>query len=453
MSKNTSEFVCVNCGYKSARWQGKCPECNEWSSFEEKKVVLSAKGGKRVQGGLTELIKLDSIEKLQQKRMPTGSMEVDTVLGGGLVVGSLVLLGGDPGIGKSTLSLQIAVNLQSSGKSVIYVAGEESPYQIKMREIRLGKSNDLAVLPETNLEMIIEVISREKPDVVVIDSIQTLYSELSSGVTGGVSQIVYSTNTLMRFAKSSGTAIVIIGHVTKEGVLAGPKTLEHMVDAVLYLEGERYGSLRMLRCIKNRFGSVGEVGVFEMRGDGLFEVDNPSGLFLEGASLGKPGTCVTCVLEGNKALIIEVQALVSKASFGYPKRTVSGFDSNRLQLILAILEKYAKLPLSSYDVYINVTGGYQLSERASDFAVAIAVITSLLEKSFSKTSLAFGELGLSGEIRGVSQSDKRVKEARKLGFHKIFTGASEKSRVSGKMEDVVICKNIYELVEQIKKNR
>lgn len=450
MAKLEKQFVCANCGYKSQRWQGKCPSCSEWNTFSEQQIVKAgAKQRNTFVGGSAEIVSLKNIGMMKEKRFSTGSLEFDEVLGGGIVAGSLILLGGDPGIGKSTLALQTAVHLEQKGKKVVYVAGEESPYQIKMREQRLGEEHDLHVLPETNLEIILTTLQNIQAEVVVVDSIQTLYSEESGGVTGGVSQIVYATNALMRFAKLTETSVIIIGHVTKEGVLAGPKTLEHMVDAVLYLEGERYGTLRLLRCIKNRFGSVGEVGVFEMKAGGLVAVTNPSGLFLEDASLGKSGSCVTCVVEGNKALLVEVQALVNKSAFGYPKRTASGFDANRLQLILAILEKHLKIPVATHDIYINVTGGFKLEERAADLPVALAIISSLKDLALPKNMVAFGELGLSGEVRGVVQGDKRIKESGKLGFTKVITGDL---RSAGKQSaSVVYVGHIREILEIIKK--
>lgn len=435
---NVKKFVCKNCNYSSAKWQGKCPECGEWSTLEEQVVNVVKASKKRF--GLSVAgtpIAISEVTTLKEERASTGLVELDEVLGGGLVAGSLVLLGGDPGIGKSTLALQAAVNMSALGKTVLYVSGEESSYQIKMRAERLSAKSDLLVLTETNLESIIAALSSNKYDVVVIDSIQTLYSEEVNGVTGGVSQIVYSTNSLMRFAKSSHTAIIIIGHVTKEGTLAGPKTLEHMVDAVMYLEGERFGTMRLLRSIKNRFGGVGEVGVFEMTGGGLREIMNASSIFLDEASLGKPGSSVACIVEGNKALLVEVQALVSKASFNYPKRTTSGFDNNRLQLIVAILEKHMKAPLSNYDIYVNVAGGFKLEERAADLPVALAILSSLKETAIARGIAAFGELGLSGEVRGVQHLEKRLKECEKLGFKKVLVGGRKEVK-DGSFKKLVV---------------
>lgn len=430
MPKTEKQFVCASCSSVSLKWQGRCSKCQTWNTLEEKQVFSQVPGKSKSTHSepSKKLVSLSNIGAQQYKRLKTGFKEFDDVLGGGLVVGSLVLLGGDPGIGKSTLALESAVNIQALGSRVVYVAGEESPFQIKMREGRLNKSSSLDILPETNLETILASLSSIGAEVVIVDSIQTIYSDQSTGVTGGISQIVYITNAFMRFAKQTGTTIIIIGHVTKEGILAGPKTLEHMVDAVLYLEGERFGMLRVLRGIKNRFGSVGEVGVFEMTTEGLKEVTNTSGLFLDSASLGKAGSAVTCVVEGNnKAVLVEVQSLVNKTSFGYPKRTVSGFDASRLQLILAIVEKYLKLPMSNYDVFINVTGGFKLEERAADLPIALAVISSLKEYAMPSGMVAFGELGLTGEVRSVVQTQKRIKESFKLGFSSIYTGKSKDS--------------------------
>lgn len=445
MNKLSQQFVCVNCAFTASKWQGKCSGCGAWNSLEARTIAFSSGSSSKV-GTLTELISLKNLTTHQLARLDTGFNEFNEVLGGGLVAGSLVLLGGDPGIGKSTLALETAINLVAGGVKVIYVAGEESPYQIKTREQRLGKTQDLNVLAETNLEIILAQLALHNPKVVIIDSIQTIYSEESSGVTGGVSQIVYVTNALMRFAKQTNTTIIIIGHVTKEGVLAGPKTLEHMVDAVLYLEGERFGVLRVLRCIKNRFGSVGEVGVFEMTSVGLKAIANPSGLFLGEMSLGSPGSAVACVLEGNKVLLVEVQALVNKTAFGYPKRTASGFDANRLQLILAILEKHLNLPLNNYDVYINVTGGFKLDERSADLPIALAVVSSLKNLALPSKTVAFGELGLSGEVRGVVQIQKRIKECKKLGFSNLLFGyvateanSKPEGRIIKKVQELVVC--------------
>jgi DNA repair protein RadA/Sms len=382
------------------------------------KSALGATAGK--------VLLLSELEDQKTARFSTGIGELDSVLGGGLVPGALVLLGGDPGIGKSTLALQAAVNIAGNNKKVLYISGEESAQQIKLRSARLESSGDLLVFPETNLETIVATLIAQQPTLAVIDSIQTISSGEVSGVVGGVSQVAFATNTLMRVAKQQHTSILIIGHVTKDGMLAGPKTLEHMVDVVLYLEGERFLSLRLLRSSKNRFGSSGEVGVFAMTEQGMIEVKNPSAMFLENRLTGLPGSCAAAILEGNKVLILEIQALTNPSQFGYPRRTTSGFDLNRLQLILAILQKSLQINLSSHDVYVNVAGGFNISERAADLPVALAILSSFKNKALSEGLLAFGEIGLLGEVRGVTQSEKRAKEAVKLGFSEIVSNTVTK---------------------------
>lgn len=427
MSKNTTIFECSNCGYQSPRWQGRCPECSKWDTFQQEQApsAQSVAVSKAAPGKVINLAEFKDNQKT--KRTKTGIDELDNVLGGGLVQGSLIMLGGDPGIGKSTLALDAALNLSKSGEKVLYISGEESAIQIKDREGRLNKNIPLDFLAETNLEVILSTLEKNNYTLAVIDSIQTIFSNEVNGVTGGVSQIVYATNALMKYAKGSSTSLVLIGHVTKEGILAGPRTLEHMVDVVLYLEGERYGMFRLLRGVKNRFGSVGEVGLFEMTGEGLKEVLNPSAMFLEGRSSGKSGSCVSVVLEGNKVLLVEVQALVSKSSGGYPARRSSGFDANRLQLILAIMQKHLELPIQNFDVYLNVAGGIKLEERAGDLSVVMAVLSSFYNQAVPDTIAAYGEVGLGGEIRQVSSFDKRKKEATKLGFTKTVSSKEIKS--------------------------
>ncbi len=428
MAKTTTQFICANCGFTTSRWQGKCPECNEWNTFSEN-AVRTSKVGAVVTAGKPELLSKHIDAKVN--RTQTGMGEFDSVLGGGLVAGSLVLIGGDPGIGKSTLALQVALNLSRSGEQVLYVSGEESSHQIALRSSRIDKTVDLRILPETNLESILATLEAESPALAIIDSIQTIVSDEVNGVVGGVSQVSFATNSFMRLAKSLNISLVIIGHVTKEGMLAGPKTLEHMVDTVLYLEGERFTSLRLLRCIKNRFGSTGEVGVFEMTEQGLMEVINPAALFLEHRTANVAGTCVTAILEGNKVLLLEVQALTNPTSFGYPKRATSGFDTNRLQLLVAIMEKRLGVKLGAQDIYINVAGGFSLQERAADLPVVMAILSSLHNQVLPEDLIAFGEVGLAGEVRGVVQVEKRVKEAKKLGFGRIYTAHVKASTDSG----------------------
>lgn len=388
--------------------------------------------------------RLSELSDKPLERLSTGISELDNVLGGGMVPGSLVLLGGDPGIGKSTLGLQIAVNVDRAKKKVIYISGEESAQQIKLREQRLKVRGDVPVLGETSLETILATLIAEQPDLVIVDSIQTVNSEQVNGVVGGVSQITFATNSLMRVAKEYHIITLIIGHVTKEGMLAGPKLLEHMVDAVLYLEGERFHSLRLLRSSKNRFGGAGEVGVFEMREEGLIEVLNPSELFLENRDKHLPGSCTTAIMEGNKVLLLEVQALANPSNFGYPRRTTSGFDLNRLQLILAILQKTLGLNVSSQDVYVNVAGGFKIDERAADLPVALAILSSLNNKALPEGIVAFGEMGLLGEIRGVPHAERRIKEAGKLGFTTAVVGGSKQPGIK-KSPNGVNVENVNEL--------
>lgn len=448
MTVNKSIFICDNCGAKSPKWQGRCSACGEWNTLSEQKLITgngTKKASLNARAGSPVL--LSEVDGSKQPRFDTGIAEFDLVLGGGIVPGSLVLLGGDPGIGKSTLALQLANHLATEGKQVLYVSGEESLGQIKMRNERLKTHSDLRVIPETDLETVAMTLIQEKPDAVVIDSIQTLNSQNVNGVAGGVSQLSYATNLLMKVAKENSIAILIIGHVTKEGMLAGPKTIEHMVDAVLYLEGERFGNLRLLRSSKNRFGSVGEVGVFDMQEDGLKEVSNTAGMFLEEHNDKLPGSCITAIMEGNKALLLEVQALTNTSNFGYPKRTTSGFDVNRLQLIIAILQKTLKINLGNQDVYINVAGGFRVEERAVDLPVALAILSSYYGDSLPAGTLAFGEIGLLGEVRPVAQMDKRLREAVKLGFGIAITANNQKLQKSISLQQV---KSVLDLKKYFK---
>lgn len=423
-SKSKIQFVCSNCGYKLPRWQGKCPGCEEWNTLAEETVAMGLGAASTAGFPATKPVYLgDTGAKATAKsRIVSGIPEFDAVLGGGLVPGSLVLLGGDPGIGKSTLALQLAFDLFQKNIELLYVSGEESAEQIALRGQRLPGFGPLPVLAETDLEIVLGTLHQEKPAVAIIDSIQTMRSNQVSGVTGGVSQIAFATNSLLSLAKKEHITLLIIGHVTKEGMLAGPKTLEHMVDTVLYLEGERFSSLRLLRSTKNRFGSVGEVGVFDMHEDGLVAVANPSLLFLQERQQGLPGSCIAPIVEGNKVLLVEVQALVHKTAFGYPKRTTSGFDLNRLQLLCAVLEKVLHLPLHEQDVYVNLAGGFKSNERALDLAVVLAILSSYNNTALPDAMVAAGEIGLLGEVRMVSHLDQRLKELKKLGFEKAIYG-------------------------------
>ena len=446
--KSSTQYVCGNCSFTTSRWQGKCPECNEWNTFAEQRTVTARKGaGGALPSGKVEY--LAAVTTVSAQRLSTGMGEFDAVLGGGLVPGALVLVGGDPGVGKSTLALQTALTLQEAGKQVLYVSGEESAQQIQLRSRRMHSSGDLGVLAETSLEVILATLEHMRPAVAVIDSIQTIVSAEVNGVVGGVSQVAYATNAFMRLAKSLHITLILIGHVTKEGMLAGPKTLEHMVDTVLYLEGERFTALRLLRCIKNRFGSTGEVGVFDMSESGLAEVKNPAALFLEHKTEHVPGACVTAILEGQKVLLLEVQALTNPTAFGYPKRAASGFDSNRLQLLLAIVEKRLGVKLSAQDVYVNVAGGFNLTERAADLPVVLAILSSFYNVPLPAHLLAFGEIGLAGEVRGVQMPEKRVKEATKLGFEKIVSAPAKEKKIAG----LVGVKFISELAQFFEKGK
>lgn len=411
-------YICENCSFQSARWQGKCPSCDQWNTFQEQTVQTGKKTSPSTGFAATaKPVQLSEVRQNKVSRLHTGIGELDLVLGGGLVPGSVILLGGDPGIGKSTLALQLANLLESAGQKTLYISGEESAQQIAMRNQRLALKQDLAVLAETDLETALSSVEQFQPAVAIIDSIQTMSSQEAGGVTGGVAQLSYVTNQLIRLAKRLHVAVVLIGHVTKEGMLAGPKTIEHMVDCVLYLEGERLGNLRILRSTKNRFGSIGEVGVFEMRDTGLMEVANASSMFLEHKDTPMPGSCVTALMEGNKTLLVEIQALTNTSSASYPRRVASGFDANRLQLLLAIMQKTLGINLSNQDVYVNVAGGFKVSERAADLPVVMAILSSYYGKAWPKGTIAYGEVGLLGEVRQVSQADKRHKEAKKLGFN------------------------------------
>ena len=397
----------------------------------------------RKSGPAVKPVNLSGVDILSKPRIKTGIGEFDEVIGGGLVPGSLVLLGGDPGIGKSTLALQLS--MQTEG-SVLYVSGEESVSQIKLRADRINKNHQLDVLAETDLMAVLGSVENQQPELVIIDSIQTMYSDEASGVAGGVAQVTNAVQQIMRLAKQNHITFILIGHVTKEGYLAGPKTLEHMVDTVLYLEGERFASFRILRCVKNRFGTTNEVGVFEMQGAGLIEVKNPSQLFLGEDSIKASGNVITSVMEGSRALLLEIQALTSSSNFGYPKRTTAGFDNNRLQLLCAILSKRAGMNLSSHDIYVNVVGGIKIDEPGADLAVALAIISSLKDSVIEDT-VVIGELGLSGEVRFVPNLEKRIKEAEKLGFKKIVCPKNKLS-YKGKI-DILQVKTLAEAIKAV----
>ncbi|MEE1014972.1 MAG: DNA repair protein RadA [Lachnospiraceae bacterium] len=419
----TNVFFCQECGYESAKWMGQCPGCRAWNSFVEEPVVKAASGkaSMRVSGNAAKPVTLEEIETSETERISSGMAELDRVLGGGIVPGSLVLVGGDPGIGKSTILLQVCKNLAAAGVSTLYVSGEESLKQIKMRAARIGTfTNDVRFMCETSLTEIENTITKENPKVAVIDSIQTMCNEEISSAPGSVSQVRESTSVLMQLAKKQGVMIFIVGHVTKEGTVAGPRVLEHMVDTVLYFEGDRHAAYRILRGVKNRFGSTNEIGVFEMREDGLAEVANPSEYMLSGRPENASGSVVACSMEGTRPILVEIQSLVCRTSFGIPRRTAAGTDFNRVNLLLAVLEKRLNMPLSSCDAYINIAGGIRMNEPAIDLAMVLAIISSYQDKPIDEKTIVFGEVGLSGEVRAVSMARQRVMEAKKLGFRRVI---------------------------------
>ncbi|MBR4965430.1 MAG: DNA repair protein RadA, partial [Lachnospiraceae bacterium] len=425
MAKEKSVFYCTECGYETAKWMGQCPSCRAWNTISEEKVTVSAKTGKRAAREEVVLKTVSDISLTQEEKSSTGLAELDRVLGGGIVPGSLVLVGGDPGIGKSTILLQTCRNLGEAGKSVLYISGEESLKQIKLRADRIGTFKDcVKLLCETNLSVMEEVIRKEKPQVLVIDSIQTMFSEDISSAPGSVSQVREATAVLLQLAKGLEISIFIVGHVTKEGTVAGPRVLEHMVDTVLYFEGDRHATYRVLRGVKNRFGSTNEIGVFEMRECGLVEVSNPSEYMLNGRPVGENGCIVTCSMEGTRPILVEIQALVCRTSFGFPRRQANGMDLNRLNLLMAVLEKRLGMSLGDCDAYVNIAGGMRINEPAVDLGIVLAIVSSFRNRPISEYVLAFGEVGLSGEVRAVGQMTSRVAEAKKLGFRVCVVPAS-----------------------------
>ena len=412
-----SIYFCQNCGHEESKWLGQCPMCKEWNTFVEEKVTPVK--GNSVKNALVEaeVVTLNSVSTDQDERIKTEIAELDRVLGGGIVPGSLVLVGGDPGIGKSTLLLQVCQRLANQKKKVLYISGEESLKQIKLRANRMGEFNEhLLLLCETNLEIIRSVIEKQKPEIAIVDSIQTMYSEDVASAPGSVSQVREATNTLMQLAKGMTISIFIVGHVTKEGTVAGPRVLEHMVDTVLYFEGDRHASYRILRGVKNRFGSTNEIGVFEMRQTGLVEVANPSEFMLNGRPENASGSVVACSIEGTRPMLMEIQALVCQSNFGMPRRTAAGTDYNRVNLLMAVLEKRIGLHLSNYDAYVNIAGGIKMNEPAIDLGIVMAIVSSYKNRPISEGMIVFGEVGMSGEVRAVSMPEQRVAEAKKLGF-------------------------------------
>ncbi len=417
--KNKTAFFCKECGFESPKWLGQCPGCKEWNTFVEEPILKSTSRKEQAGTERKKPTKLSEVSVLEEERVLTGIGELDRVLGGGIVAGSLVLVGGDPGIGKSTLLLQMCQRLVAIGKKVLYVSGEESVKQIKMRADRLGTfEQELLLLSETNLDFVSESISEWKPDVVIIDSIQTMYREEIGSAPGSVGQIRETTGVLMRLAKEMAVSIFVVGHVTKEGVVAGPRVLEHMVDTVLYFEGDGSASYRFLRGVKNRFGSTNEIGVFEMRGSGLVEVVNPSEYMLQGKPENEPGSVVACSMEGTRPILIEVQALVCHTNFNMPRRTAAGTDYNRVNLLMAVIEKRLGLRLGDCDAYINVAGGMRINEPALDLGIVAALLSSYRNQALDSETICFGEVGLVGEVRAVNMAEQRVLEAAKLGFQR-----------------------------------
>ena len=452
MAKSKTVFVCNNCGYESAKWLGKCPACNEWNSFYEEKIAKTTDGAFSTDKK-TKSVKpssLNSIEGKEAARTSTGVNELDRVLGGGIVKGSLILLGGEPGIGKSTLILQICDKMQGEGK-VLYVSGEESAEQIKIRADRLGISNeDIMFLGETDIDIITQAIEEMNPKLVIIDSIQTMYSDEITSAAGTVSQVREITARIMKICKGQAITTIIIGHVTKEGNIAGPRVLEHMVDTVLYLEGERYFSYRILRGVKNRFGSTNEVGMFEMQDKGMVEITNPSSILISEREDNPSGSIIVATLEGTRPLLIELQALTTPTVFGMPRRTANGIDYNRLTLLMAVLEKKAKMNLSSQDVYMNVVSGIKIAEPAIDLGIILAVASSFKNISIPVDVVAIGEVGLTGEVRSVNMIEKRLKEAEKLGFKKCIIPENNKKLLKDKYKlDIIGVRNIEEALGKL----
>lgn len=427
-------FVCQACGYQAPKWMGKCPDCGSWDAFvEESRQPQTGPGGAT---GLTaapsEPVPIDAIELESEDRLLTGISEFDRVLGGGIVPGTLVLIGGDPGIGKSTLMLQALHGLAGNGHKVLYVSGEESIRQIRIRSKRLETvSPELLVAAEVELETILNMVKSVQPAVMVVDSIQTMFNSELTSAPGSVSQVRESTVRLMFMAKRSGIPVFLVGHVTKEGAIAGPKLLEHMVDTVLYFEGDRNHVFRILRAVKNRFGSTNEIGVFEMKGKGLEEVGNPSAIFLSERPVNAPGSVVTASMEGTRPILVELQALASSSSFGTARRTILGLDQNRVALLVAVMEKKLGMQLLGHDIFMNVAGGVKIDEPAVDMGIVAAVASSFLDKSIPEGTLVLGEVGLTGEVRGIGQVETRLQEAQKMGFTRCLVPQSNRTRLSG----------------------
>lgn len=443
-------FVCNECGYESAKWMGKCPACNSWNTFFEEKISTKVESGKREKKIQEAPKPLNSFVGQDAQRTSTGYAELDRVLGGGLVKGSLVLVGGEPGIGKSTLILQLCDKVKGEGK-VLYVSGEESAEQIKLRADRLNiKNDDILFLGETDIDIIDQNIEELNPKLVIIDSMQTMYSEEISSAPGSVSQVREITSRIMKICKSRKITTIIIGHVTKDGNIAGPRVLEHMVDTVLYIEGERYFSYRMIRGVKNRFGSTNEVGMFEMQEKGMVEITNPSSILISEREDNPSGSVVVATVEGTRPLLVELQALVTQSVFGLPRRTANGIDYNRLTLLVAVMEKKAGFMLGNQDVYLNVVGGIKVNEPALDLGIILATASSFKNVSIPKGVIALGEVGLTGEVRTINMMEKRLKEAERLGFKKCIIPENNKKLLKESYKlDIIGVKNINEAMKTI----
>lgn len=449
MAKIKTSYICSECGFESPKWYGKCPSCGEWNTLNEELNSQQTKNSfSNSFSAVNQVLALDDICGENDERIPTKIEEFDRVLGGGIVKGSLVLLSGDPGIGKSTILLQICQNLGSKGQKILYVSGEESANQIKLRAVRIGvTTNNLFILSQTDLATIVECIKAEKPDIVIIDSIQTMVYEQVNSSAGSITQVRECTNVFMHTAKGLGIPIFIVGHVNKDGAIAGPKVLEHIVDTVLYFEGERNYSYRILRGVKNRFGSTNEIGVFEMTADGLKEVLNPSLMMISGRPKNTSGTCVACVMEGTRPILAEVQGLVCATGFGTPRRMSTGFDYNRMSMLLAVLEKRAGYFFNNMDAYVNVVGGLKLDEPAADLTVALALVSSLKDKAVDDKTIAFGEVGLAGEIRAVNNCEQRIAEAKRLGFERCIIPFHNYKSITNSLKstfDIIPVRNIRE---------
>ena len=451
MAKNKTIFVCNECGYESAKWLGKCPACNSWNTFFEQKIIGTKNSNNNLNDGkINTPQKLNSYVASEKVRTSTGFGELDRVLGGGLVKGSLILLGGEPGIGKSTLILQICNKVKGEG-NVLYVSGEESAEQIKLRADRLGINNeDILFLGETNIDIVTQSILNINPKLVIIDSIQTMYSEEITAAAGSVSQVREITSQIMRVCKSREITTIIIGHVTKDGTIAGPRVLEHMVDTVLYLEGERYFSYRILRGVKNRFGSTNEIGMFEMREEGMTEILNPSDVLISEREDNPAGSCVVSCIEGTRPILVELQALTAQTVFGYPKRTANGIDFNRLALLIAVMEKKAGLNLGNQDVYLNVVGGLKINEPSIDLGIILVTASIFRNIAISKDVVIIGEVGLTGEVRRINFIEKRLREAEKLGFKTCIIPESNKKVLKDKFKlDIIGVRNVKEAMEKL----